>query len=453
MVLFFAFSLQDQVEKYGAYVGIAAFFGLAVLSVLYFSQARELRRLRDWAGRAPERAQELEARVTANAQAARSVQAVPRAATPAAAAAVGAAAPQAAAAGTATQVVEPEAEKAVAAGGNGAQAGPVARPEGPVTADGAKPAAPEAEPVAGDEAKPAADEAKPEAEGAAAEEPKPVAEGPEPKPAVEGAEATESKPAEEPKPAAGEAAPVPAPAQAGNGAPPDADSEQPEAPPVPAPAQAGNGPVQPLGPEVAPIPRATPVPRRAPAPAAALRQPSRSATLPPRRPTPAPAPPRDEGGHRWILPVVLGVVVLAAAVFSATQLLGGDDNPAPRTPSADQPAETPDGGDGTTQAPSEGSLTPETAKVAVLNGTTVEGLASNQADTLKGAGYKGEITTGNNTEQRVESTVLYGDGARTLARDVARRLSIAGVGRLDADTRALGEDADIVVILGQDKAP
>ncbi|HEX6026584.1 MAG TPA: LytR C-terminal domain-containing protein [Solirubrobacter sp.] len=55
-----AFSLQDQVEKYGAYVGIAAFFGLAVLSLLYFAQAREVKRLREWAGRAPERAAELE---------------------------------------------------------------------------------------------------------------------------------------------------------------------------------------------------------------------------------------------------------------------------------------------------------------------------------------------------------------------------------------------------------
>ena len=69
MVLF-AFSLQDQVEKYGAYVGIAAFFGLAVLSLLYFAQARELKRLREWAGRAPERAQELEERVVAQATAA-----------------------------------------------------------------------------------------------------------------------------------------------------------------------------------------------------------------------------------------------------------------------------------------------------------------------------------------------------------------------------------------------
>src|SRR3954449_4831609 len=70
MVLF-AFSLQDQVEKYGAYVAIACFFGLAVLSLLYFAQARELRRLRDWAGRSPERAAEIEARAIAQAEEAR----------------------------------------------------------------------------------------------------------------------------------------------------------------------------------------------------------------------------------------------------------------------------------------------------------------------------------------------------------------------------------------------
>src|SRR5919198_3143945 len=73
MVCVLAFSIQDQVEKYGAYVGIASFLGLAVLSLLYFAQAREVRRLRDWAGRAPERAQELEERVVAQAEAVRRV--------------------------------------------------------------------------------------------------------------------------------------------------------------------------------------------------------------------------------------------------------------------------------------------------------------------------------------------------------------------------------------------
>src|SRR3982750_5007289 len=73
MVLLLALSIQGQVEKYGAYVGIAAFFGLAVLSLLYFAQAREVKRLREWAGRAPERAREIEERAIAQAEAARRV--------------------------------------------------------------------------------------------------------------------------------------------------------------------------------------------------------------------------------------------------------------------------------------------------------------------------------------------------------------------------------------------
>src|SRR5690349_9668669 len=39
----------------GAFAGLASFFGLVVLALLTFTQARDLRRLRDWAGSAPER--------------------------------------------------------------------------------------------------------------------------------------------------------------------------------------------------------------------------------------------------------------------------------------------------------------------------------------------------------------------------------------------------------------
>jgi len=45
----------ELIEKVGAYVGLLAFLGFAVLAFLYFSQARDVRRLRDWAGHAPER--------------------------------------------------------------------------------------------------------------------------------------------------------------------------------------------------------------------------------------------------------------------------------------------------------------------------------------------------------------------------------------------------------------
>jgi LytR cell envelope-related transcriptional attenuator len=54
--------VEDAIRDIGAFAGLAAFLGLAILSLLYFSQARDVRRLREWAGRAPERdAEEVEA--------------------------------------------------------------------------------------------------------------------------------------------------------------------------------------------------------------------------------------------------------------------------------------------------------------------------------------------------------------------------------------------------------
>jgi hypothetical protein len=67
-VTLIAVTLNRTLEQIGSYGGLAAIVGLGVLSLLYFSQAREVKRLREWAGRAPERAVELEQRVQADAQ-------------------------------------------------------------------------------------------------------------------------------------------------------------------------------------------------------------------------------------------------------------------------------------------------------------------------------------------------------------------------------------------------
>ena len=56
---------MDLLERVGSYAGLGAFLGLAVLALLYFSQARDVRRLREWAGRAPERAGETTAQTPA----------------------------------------------------------------------------------------------------------------------------------------------------------------------------------------------------------------------------------------------------------------------------------------------------------------------------------------------------------------------------------------------------
>lgn len=47
--------MRELIELAGAVAGLAAFLGLAVLALLYFGQARDVRRLREWAGGAPER--------------------------------------------------------------------------------------------------------------------------------------------------------------------------------------------------------------------------------------------------------------------------------------------------------------------------------------------------------------------------------------------------------------
>ena len=473
MVHVFAFSLQDQVEKYGAYIGIAAFFGLAVLTILYFAQAKELRRLRDWAGRAPERAQEIEARAVAQAEAARRGQVLPKRTppparpAPAATAAGAAATAQAATAPgeQATQVVEPG--EAAVQDGNGTAAAAAAAPEGEKPAEvangngdkgGAK--------AAGEAAKPAADE---QAEGEPAEpdgEAKPEDEAAKPAAAAAAGAAGAAAAA---KPGDGDAAPEKGEAsEPGAAAQPDPsakpeDAAKPDAAPEPAasqrpePAAEDEHDEEPAEIPVAPVPRATPLPRRAPAPAAPLRQPNRSATLPPRRPAPAARGAAAKGqsgggGSSWLVPALVGVgaLVLVVAALFATGVLGGDDD----TPSA--PNTTSNATPGATAEPSGGeALTPASTKVAVLNGTTIPGLASREKDTLTDAGFA-EIDTGNNTDQqRAESAVLYGtrSGARQQARTVAERLNITNVERLDADTRDLSEGADVVVILGQDKAP
>src|SRR5215218_4091438 len=62
------------IESIGPLLGIVAFVGLAVLAFLLFQQARDIRRVREWAGRAPERAQEAAEAVQAAAEASREQQ-------------------------------------------------------------------------------------------------------------------------------------------------------------------------------------------------------------------------------------------------------------------------------------------------------------------------------------------------------------------------------------------
>ena len=50
---------MDLIDEIGDFAGLAAFIGLGILALLFFAQSRDLRRLREWAGAAPERDAEL----------------------------------------------------------------------------------------------------------------------------------------------------------------------------------------------------------------------------------------------------------------------------------------------------------------------------------------------------------------------------------------------------------
>jgi hypothetical protein len=419
-----AFSLQHEIEHYGAYAGIAAVFGLGILSLLYFAQAREVKRLREWAGRAPERAAELEARVTADAQrrVAPPVPAVARPTAPATPAAQqsaappvpGIAAPATAAAAAAGAPATTVAKPGTTAPQNGTGSGAAVPPPG--TED--KP----------EEAKPQDGAAKkPEEAGAtpAADEPKPF--GPQPKPAE-----PEAKPAE-----------------------PEAKPAEPDAkPPVPAATAAAGAPATP-----APPPAAAPTPT--PRPSAPLRAPVPSASLPPRTPAGARARADADGGRsRGRVAAIVGGVLGVVAVLAVAGILifgGGGDEPTPPPNTVAQPttadADTPNGS-ATPKAPAK--VNRKSVPLAVLNGTTVTGLARGAADKLTTKGYnEPNVVTNDTTNQARPTTQIYYEAkVRAAALDVAKILGVptAQVKPMDANARALADRAEVAVFVGADKA-
>ncbi len=67
MLVTAALSISGEIDRVGALAGLAAIVGIAVLGALYAAQAREVKRLRDWAGRSPERDAEAAQRISEEA--------------------------------------------------------------------------------------------------------------------------------------------------------------------------------------------------------------------------------------------------------------------------------------------------------------------------------------------------------------------------------------------------
>jgi hypothetical protein len=363
MTSILALSVTDKIEQYGAYAGFASVLGLAVLSLLYFAQAREVKRLREWAGRSPERAAELQERAVAAAQ----QRAIAQPQRPAGAQ------PQPGTPGAPGQprpaAATPAGQAAAGAGGAGSAAAAAA------TAAGAAGTATQAAPGAAAPGAPGQPTtAIPAANGAAA-----------------GATAT------------------------------------------PPPARPG----QPLR-----------VPPNGPAGSTAAR---------------LQEPDDDEPRSRTGLLAAIGAILVVAivGVVLVTGVLGGDDDSGTQPPST---VATPNGSSGsgsgaktkTTPGKATPSSTPKpgTYTVAVLNGTTVPGLARGVANRLQENKYKIGNVTNAATQDRSATLVEYAQGHRAEADQVAKAIDVGNdsiTTLTDGSKTIAGDAATVVVTVGADQ--
>ena len=99
-------------------------------------------------------------------------------------------------------------------------------------------------------------------------------------------------------------------------------------------------------------------------------------------------------------------------------------------------------------------VVPANVTVAVLNGTTVEGLAGRIGDEVESHGFDvGTVAnTADQEQQRAESVVLYAPGHEREATAVSRRLSINQRQPIDPASQELAGDATVVVIAGADRS-
>ena len=183
--------------------------------------------------------------------------------------------------------------------------------------------------------------------------------------------------------------------------------------------------------------------------------PQQTAIIPPQRR--APWYRRMVANPRYIVLVVAGLLIIGgAAVFGLKQ---ASDDDGGGTPASDQPTAGTgsnadqggntgdDGGDKEKPAVVPGNVT-----VAVLNGTTVPGLAKQIGDEVESHGFRlGTVAnTADQEQQRAESVVLFAPGHVREARAVNKRLRIGQREPIDPASQELAGDATVVVIAGAD---
>jgi hypothetical protein len=173
-----------------------------------------------------------------------------------------------------------------------------------------------------------------------------------------------------------------------------------------------------------------------------------------------PRPDADDGPPRGRIAAIVAGVVAAIAVVAVGGILlfgGGGDNPAPKPNTVGQPAVAATGAvNGGSPSAAPAKLDRKAVPLAVLNGTTVTGLARGAADKLTKKGYnEPNVVTNDTTNQARPTTQIYYEAkVRAAALDVAKILGVptTQVRPMDANARALADRAQVAVFVGADKA-
>jgi hypothetical protein len=155
--------------------------------------------------------------------------------------------------------------------------------------------------------------------------------------------------------------------------------------------------------------------------------------------------------ERFVPPWRAGIVLVAAAGAAAVIVAVVIGLASPDS----QRAAPPSGQQAPPQTTPVHPVAPTT--IAVLNGTTVTGLARQAADKLTANGYdEPNVVTNDTTNQtRKVTEVFYEPGHRNEAYSVADCLDIRldHVRPMNANARALADRADIAVFIGTDEVP
>jgi hypothetical protein len=166
--------------------------------------------------------------------------------------------------------------------------------------------------------------------------------------------------------------------------------------------------------------------------------------------TPTRPPVRDDHPHRReaLLATAAVAAVLALTYLGVTQLFGGDDKSDPTSATTVPGATTP------SATTPQGTPSRSRIVVAVLNGTTVAGLARTTADRIQQAGYRRGTVADAADQQRSATVVSYAPGHRREALAIARIVKVGrdAVEPIDPTTQAVaGPRATVVVTVGADR--